>query len=120
MNQLTASDRSMLAKLLGMTGSAHDGEALAAARKAAALVKAKGATWPAILGLDDLPPEADHVALARELLGKGRGICTRWEMDFLRGILAFKALSDHQRHTLDGIRKKVLAASDVEFNQTTD
>ena len=118
MNQLTASERSMLAKLLGMTGSAHDGEVIAAARKAAALVKAKGATWPAILGLDDLPPEPDHVALARELLGKGRGICTRREMDFLRGILAFKALSSHQRQTLDGIREKVAAA--MEFDQDTE
>lgn len=108
---LNSSDRSMLAKLLGMTGSSHDGEVVAAARKAHQLVKAKGMTWPDLLGLDALPPEADHVALARDLLGKGRGICTPWEMRFLRGILAFKGLSSHQRQTLDGIAEKVRSGS---------
>jgi hypothetical protein len=121
MNQLSASDLTLLSKLLGLTGSAHDGEVINAARKAHELVKAKGATWPAILGLDAMPPSPDHVALARELLGKGRGICTPWEMRFLRGILAFKALSDYQRETLDGIREKVFTAtSDMAFHQPTD
>lgn len=110
MNQLTSSDRSMLAKLLGLVGSAHDGEALAAARKAHALVAARGITWPDLLGLDDRPPEPDHVALARDLLGRGKGICTDWEMKFLRGVLGFKTLSTHQRQTLDGIHDKVNAA----------
>ena len=121
MNHLTASDRSTIAKLLGLVGSNHDAEALAAARKAHELVKARGITWPDLLGLDALPPEADHVVVARDLLGKGRGIITRWEAQFLRGILAFKALSDHQRQTLDGIREKVLAsAMDVATRQPTD
>lgn len=121
MNQLTSSDRSMLAKLLGMTGSAHDGEVIAAARKAHELVKAKGATWPDLLGLDALPPEPDHITAARDLLAKGRGICTPWEMRFLRGVLGFKTLSSHQRQTLDGIREKILAStSDVAFHQPTD
>lgn len=113
MNQLTASDRSMLAKLLGMVGSDHDGEALAAARKAAALVAARGITWPDLLGLDAMPPEPDHVALARDLLGRGKAICTEWEMRFLRGVLGFKSLSTHQRQTLDGIHDKVNAAVDI-------
>jgi hypothetical protein len=121
MNQLTASDRSTIAKLLGLVGSTHDAEALAAARKAHELVKARGITWPDLLGLDAMPPASDHVILARDLLGKGRGIITRWEAQFLRGVLAFKALSDHQRQTLDGIREKVLAAtSDMEFPQHTE
>ena len=38
-------DRALLVKLLGMIGSAHDGEALAAARKADAIVKSAGMTW---------------------------------------------------------------------------
>lgn len=121
MNQLSATDRSTIAKLLGLIGSAHDAEALSAARKAHELLRAKGGTWPDLLGLEALPPEPDHVALARELLGKGRGICTGWEMGFLRGILAFKTLSTQQRQTLDGIREKVNAArTDMENHQPTD
>ena len=122
MTGLTSSDRSMLAKLLGLTGSSHDGEVIAAARKAAALVQSRGMTWPAILGAGDASPppapEPSHVALARDLLGKGRGICTPWELRFLRGVLAFKGLSPHQRQTLDGIREKVFAA--VETDPLTD
>lgn len=117
---MTSSDRVTVAKLLGLIGSAHDAEALAAARKAHELVKARGITWPDLLGLDAMPPEVEHVALARDLLGKGRTICTPWELRFLRGILAFKTLSPSQQDTLDGIREKVAAAMDVEFNQPTD
>lgn len=118
---ITATDRSTIAKLLGLVGSHHDAEALAAARKAHALITARNSTWPEVLGLDAMPPEPDHAALARALLGRGKGICTRWEMDFLRGILAFKSLSDQQRRTLDGIRDKVDAATaDMENDQSTD
>ena len=96
MNGLTSTDLSLLSKLLGMVGSDHDGEALAAARKADALVRGRGRTWPEVLGLNDAPPpEADHIALARELLGRGKAICTTWEMRFLRGILGFKTLPDY-------------------------
>ena len=111
MNQLSASDRSTLAKLLGLIGSDQDGEALSAVRKAHAILRAKGATWGEALGLDDMPAEADHIGLARELLGRGKAICTPWEMRFLRGVLAFKTLSAQQRQTLDGIAAKVEAAT---------
>lgn len=119
---MTSSDRATIAKLLGLIGSAHDAEALAAARKAHELVRARGITWPDVLGLDAAAqPAPDHVAVARDLLGKGRGIITKWEAQFLRGVLAFKTLSDQQRHTLDGIREKVFAAtSDVAFDQHTE
>lgn len=111
MNQLSTSERSTIAKLLGLIGSDHDAEALSAARKAHELVKSRGITWPDLLGLDELPPEPDHVTEARRLLGRGKAICTPWEMRFLRGILAFTTLSDQQRRTLDGIAAKVSAAS---------
>lgn len=118
---LTASDRSTIVKLLGLIGSHHDGEALSAARKAHELLRARGATWGEVLGLEAQTPEAGHIALARDLLGKGRGICTRWEMDFLRGVLAFKALSDQQQRTLEGIHDKVLSATaDMETSQPTE
>lgn len=111
---LSSADLSTISKLLGLIGSHHDAEALAAARKAHELLKAKGATWPEVLGLDDmeqLPPEPYHLTLARDLLGKGKGILTRWERDFLIGIMGHKVLKQRQIETLDGIAAKVDAAT---------
>jgi hypothetical protein len=44
-------DLRRLARVLGMTGSAHDGEALNAARLADKLVRGQGMTWDVVLGL---------------------------------------------------------------------
>lgn len=44
-------DLKKLAKLLGLLGSRHDGEALAAARKAHAMVTSSGETWASVIGL---------------------------------------------------------------------
>ena len=110
----SSADRSMLSKVLGMLGSSHDGEALAAARKACQLVQERGATWPEVLGLNDMEqpsPEPYHLTLARELLGRGKGIITRWERDFLLGIMGHKILKQKQIETLDGIAAKIDADS---------
>lgn len=107
MSTLTPGDRARLAKLLGLTGSSHDGEVLAAARKAQEFLKDKGTTWPQVLGLDAMPHQPAHVSLARELLVKGEGLCTRWEINFLREVATLQTLSDYQRLTLKGIREKV-------------
>ena len=116
MSNLSSGDRSMLAKVLGMLGSSHDGEVVNAARKAHEMLKAKGVTWPAVLGLDDMQqdqpaPEPYHLTLARELLGKGKGIITRWEYNFLIGIMGHKVLKQKQIETLDGIAAKIDAAA---------
>jgi hypothetical protein len=42
-------DRERLVKLLGMLGSVHDGEVLNAARHVAAMVRASGRDWDALL-----------------------------------------------------------------------
>ncbi|HTQ35294.1 MAG TPA: hypothetical protein VMI30_14095 [Stellaceae bacterium] len=69
-------DRGRLAKLLGMLGSAHAGEAINAARHVEAMRRASGLTWAAILDpparpatLFDPPPPADRDVeqLRREL-----------------------------------------------------
>src|ERR1700738_2141820 len=55
-----ALDRDRLARVLGMMGSAHDGEALAAARQAERLRAEAGLTWGEIL-LPRLPaPQRQH------------------------------------------------------------
>lgn len=107
---MKSSERALIAKLLGMVGSAHDAEALTAARKAHELVTAAGTTWPDLLGVEDQPPEAEHVAEARELLSRGKGIISDWERKFLVGIMAHRQLQPKQVATLNGIRAKVSAA----------
>lgn len=50
-------DKERLAKLLSMTGSDHDAEALAAARKANDFLRLHRTSWRDVLGLDAPPPE---------------------------------------------------------------
>lgn len=47
---LSSAFRGRLAKLLGMTGSDHDGEVLNAARMADRIVREQGTTWSDVLG----------------------------------------------------------------------
>ena len=58
-------DRSRLAQVLSMMGSAHDGEALNAARLAVRMIKEAGATWPDLLdgGQERVAVEAARVLL---------------------------------------------------------
>lgn len=94
-----------------MIGSKHDGEALAAARKADEMVKKIGSTWDNILGgpaIDDtIADQPAHCFTAQRLLQDGKGALTDFERNFLRGILAFKKLSANQARTLHGIKMKV-------------
>jgi hypothetical protein len=50
-------DKERLAKLLNMTGSDHDAEALAAARKANEFLRQHRKSWRDVLGLNAPPPE---------------------------------------------------------------
>lgn len=118
----TTRDRETLAKLLGLVGSDHDGEALSAARKAHEMVRARGLTWQDVLlvrpAASQAPPsgwqrpgEPPHVAQATELLRRGRGILTKWEHQFLLSILSYRDLKPRQEESLALIRRKVTAAS---------
>ena len=61
---MNARDRQRLARILGLTGSAHDGEALAAVRKANAQIVAADVTWDEILQpFDDLRIAVDAASL---------------------------------------------------------
>jgi hypothetical protein len=79
---MNALDRRRLAKVLGLTGSAHEGEALAAARKANELIVAARMTWDAVVQpSDDLRIAVDaaslllneNEALRNEIEGLRRG-----------------------------------------------
>lgn len=89
--------RARLARLLGMLGSHHDGEALNAARLADRLVRSSGLTWTEVLSpppaLDPQPDEA-----FAEWPGGWRGACawvmrhgtlSQFETDFCRVIAGY-------------------------------
>lgn len=111
---LTAESVDRLVKLLGMTGSTHDAEALSAIRLANAFLKKQGRTWgeilPTPLPADSSPAQPHHIE-AETLLATRRDILTDFEADFLRGILAFESLSPKQEAILRGIRNKAKVTS---------
>lgn len=115
---LQPNDITRLSNLLGMTGSAHDGEALNAVRLANALLAKHHLTWPAVItaptDATTAPPEsapaaavpAHHIE-AENILATAPGALTTFERNFLVGIFSFETLSDKQAATLRGIRLKV-------------
>ncbi|MDF3074517.1 MAG: hypothetical protein K0S54_2184 [Alphaproteobacteria bacterium] len=82
-----ALNRQQLAKILELMGSVHDGEALAAARRATLLVRNSGVSWETLLGAQSvtLPVNGVHAAAAprperpRPGTGHGREL-TSYEM----------------------------------------
>jgi hypothetical protein len=109
-------DRDHLAKILGMLGSAHDGEVIAAARQAERIRREAGATWRELLSPAPLAPrpaarmpQSLHDAI--ELCYERREHLTPWERDFIASIMRCRRrLSDKQIDVLDRITRKVLAA----------
>lgn len=53
-------DRDRLVKLLNLSDSEHDAEALAAIRKSNELLRSNGLTWHALLGVSPSPPPAGN------------------------------------------------------------
>ena len=89
-------DRQRLARVCGLFGSEHDGEALAAARQAEKLRKKVGLTWEELLvpsprpRSGEPPPEdlpnwrwACHFCLERYWL------LTSWELDFVATVARY-------------------------------
>jgi hypothetical protein len=90
-------DRHRLARVCGLLGSDHDGEALAAARQAEKIRKKLGLTWEELLvpptrqRAADPPPEeltdwrsACHFCLERSRL------LTRWELNFVATVARYQ------------------------------
>jgi hypothetical protein len=118
---ITTRDRETVAKILALVGSDHDGEAIAAARKADAYIKARGATWqdlllekPTRIVPQPTPSrrttQHEHVRLATDLLRRGRNIINPWERNFLLSILAYRELKPRQLETLSLISRKISLA----------
>ena len=101
-------DRSRLAKLLGLIGSEHDGEALTAARAADRLVRGAALTW-----FDIVTPQHSTTASAsddeiiRSCLGSSE-LLNDWEARFVRSVRSQGyRMTPRQRATLERIADRV-------------
>jgi hypothetical protein len=111
MSTLLPSERLHLAKLLGMLGSNHAGERDAAGLAAHRLVQKRGITWFDVVVQPPLPetdpytdPDTDPIGVSwrRTAAACSRypHLLSRWEADFLAGLLRFPNLSCKQRSAL--------------------
>jgi hypothetical protein len=123
--QLNVDTRLRLARLLGMTGSAHDGEVVNAARLADRLVRENGLTWrdvvaPVGRGLASVP-EPEDVSIdairrdwrraAQWCLSRGGNVLRGKDRDFLHTIAGYRHCpSDAQLVWLQGLVNRTLAA----------
>jgi hypothetical protein len=90
-------DRQRLARVCGLFGSDHDGEALAAARQAEKIRKKLGLTWDELLAPSPYPQVADPPP---EELADWRWAChfcleryhslTSWKLDFVAIIARYQ------------------------------
>jgi hypothetical protein len=108
-------DRERLAKLLGMMGSAHDGEVVAAARQAERLRAEAGLTWVDIVVRRlPAPPQRrndDTVADAIDFVIKHEVVLTDWERGFVGDLRRLKyPLSPRQPEVLERLVEKVRRA----------
>jgi hypothetical protein len=119
---LAGADRTRLAKLLGLLGSAYDGEVANAGRLADKLVRSAGLTWPDVIAPPLPPPDHDHRADhgTDPLRGDWRAMAAacsrfphlidRWDWQFLSGLQRFPRLSAKQRAILIRIVTRLRAA----------
>ncbi len=111
MSNRTAIDLSRLGKICGLFSSDHVGERAEAARRADAIVKAAGLTWPDLL----LTPARAHREPQRGIwrttcaeLQKRPGDLRTWERAFVADLPKFSRISTKQRYILDEIARRVL------------
>jgi hypothetical protein len=108
--------RDQLVKILGLTGSQYDGEALAAARKAHGILTAAGLSWDTVIApadADHHPDDGDMASTDAEIswcLDHGDGVLTAWDRQFLVSLQSFSRHSEKQKAVLDRIGRKCRAA----------
>ena len=109
-----------LVKVLGMLGSAHDGEVAAAGRRATAMVKVAGLTWAQVIAPATPAPQPPHRPARRwrRVISPtdGAALClqwpealTGWEAGFCRSIVGKRRISAKQTVVLSRIARKVEA-----------
>jgi hypothetical protein len=98
-----AVDRQRLARVLGMLGSTHDGEVLAAARLAESIRARADISWAKLLAADSADDAHDLIIRCLD----HPELLTDWEVEFLRG---FAEPSPKQLAILERIAAKVRAA----------
>jgi hypothetical protein len=115
--QLKVETRHRLARVLGMIGSAHDNEALAAARMADRLVRGEGLTWfdvlattePCIDVLMDWPVRWQ--AAARFVADDGPGLVREKDLTFAETVAQYQHRpTDKQLIYLRDLVRRVLEA----------
>lgn len=106
--------RAKLAAVLGMLGSDHDGEALAAARTAERLRREAGVTWHDLLTMPAAPATEAHTArdeigwrAALAICRAHRGELTPWEMHFVDTLASYRRPTPRQLSVLARIFAKV-------------
>jgi hypothetical protein len=106
-SQLNPQDRERLTKLIAMSTSPHDGEALAATRKANALLANAKLTWADILQPENqrAAPPADHRAICRFILSTGLPMNDA-EHTFVLNILRFDRLRPKQLKWLRSLHER--------------
>lgn len=108
-------DRERLVKLLGMLGSAHDGEVLNAARHIEAMVRASGRDWgqllspaPAASGPKRPPDRADLRKLDELLAATQVSDILKIRLNAMREALKTGRISDQDRHLLRMLHRKAV------------
>jgi hypothetical protein len=111
---------SKLVKVLGMLGSAHDGEVAAAGRRADAMVKAAGLSWDDVIVPAAPRPEPPQHSPRRwhrptspsdtaALCLLWPEVLTDWETNFCRSIVGRRRISAKQTVVLERLARKVEA-----------
>jgi hypothetical protein len=116
MTALAKAERAKLAKVLGLLDSDREGEALAAARAAARLVKQHDTTWREVIEPPAIEKKLPELGVWRETVAQcleRPGSLRPWEVGFLRDLPAFRRLSSKQRYCLKEIADRVLKRGGV-------
>lgn len=114
-------DIKKLSKILGMLGSDHDGEVVAAGRRADAMIKASGLTWHQVFkfqadAYDDRDPPRQQYQNLNDfndvLYAKIRLMyLSTWEKEFIESLNVWlkthRALTQKQRERLNQILAKL-------------
>jgi hypothetical protein len=115
---MTALDRGRLAKLLGMLGSDHDGEVVAAAKQAERLRRKAGITWAEIVvPAKSLASRSDHLEWPEtttesiELCIEHADVLSGWDKKFLASIArrSPNTLSEKQLSVLARMVRTIMA-----------